>query len=188
MTKIIWGINIPYQSQQLDFEASDIKRKEIEATGEFASFLNYSIFIPCIRTHKEMYFELCECCGSQVVGGRAKRGWKSCSKECHNKVGSAWAHHKLQEEQNLKGKRPIFFWFKIRDECFRRDNFLCRKCGKDIRTDIKPGESHHIIPISKGGSNKLENLITYCYNCHKLEHSAIEKIKNKHKILSCFSL
>lgn len=28
-------------------------------------------------------------------------------------------------------------------------------------------ELHHIIPISEGGSNEMENLILLCPNCHK---------------------
>jgi len=184
--KIIWGINIPYQSTKIDFDATERKRKELEAQGEHPSFMECRVVVPCIRK-KDFFFEMCEFCGGQVTGGRLKRGWKSCSKECHDKVGSAWAHHTKIMEREQTGKRPVYFWFEFRHECFERDNYICQSCRCDVREHIKrgfnPPEAHHIIPISKGGSNKLSNLKTLCYDCHKEEHSRIGKIKRQHKPL-----
>jgi uncharacterized protein (DUF983 family) len=31
--------------------------------------------------------------------------------------------------------------------------------------------AHHGVPLSKGGSNELNNLTTYCSDCHKAIHS-----------------
>ena len=183
--KIIWAINVPIQGTEIDFAATDRKRKEMEDRGEFPSFLKCVVRVPCIR-YKDLSFELCENCGSQVVGGRAKRGWRSCSKECNTAVGSAWAAHTLRVEREQAGKRPLFFWFRIRGECFERDGYLCRNCGKDIRNENKPGEAHHIVPISAGGTNELSNLKTLCYDCHKLEHSRIGKAIRTHKSLQSF--
>ena len=185
--KIIWGINIPYASTDIDWDATEAKRKEIMASGKYPDLFKTIVRVPCIR-HKDFFFELCENCGSQVIGGRLKHGWKSCSKECHDKVGSAWAHHTLTIEREQKGKRPTFFWNTIREECFVRDEYQCRTCGKDIRKEDKPGEAHHITPISEGGSNKLDNLKTLCYDCHKREHSRVVKVIRTHKSLQSFEV
>jgi 5-methylcytosine-specific restriction endonuclease McrA len=183
--KIIWGINIPYQSFDIDWDATEVKRKEIIANGGYPNLMKTMVHIPCIR-YKDFYFELCENCGSQITGGRLSRGWRSCSKECNQQLGNAWAHHTLIMERQQAGKRPMFFWETIRRECFERDNHQCRTCGKDIRTENKPGEAHHIVPISNGGTNELSNLKTLCYDCHKLEHSRIGKAIRTHKSLQSF--
>ena len=51
-----------------------------------------------------------------------------------------------------------------RFEIFQRDRFMCRYCG------AIPGESElqidHIVPIAKGGTNSLLNLITACRLCN----------------------
>ena len=185
--KIIWGINIPYVSQEIDFDATDARRKELQELypDKYISFMDCRVWSPCIR-YQDYSFELCEYCGNQVVGGRLKHHWKTCSKECNEKVNGAWAHHTLTMERELKGARPTFFWWKIRNECFGRDGWKCQRCGKDIRTTNNPGEAHHIIPISEGGSNKLENLKTFCYGCHKIEHSHDLKEAKKYITLDNF--
>lgn len=53
-----------------------------------------------------------------------------------------------------------------------RDNYRCQCCGKnDCRLEV-----HHLLPRSKGGSDKLANLITLCSECHHLAHSSEEQL------------
>lgn len=52
----------------------------------------------------------------------------------------------------------------LRFSIFKRDNFTCQYCGKkapDIEIQID-----HIIPVSSGGDNRPNNLITACYKCN----------------------
>lgn len=44
---------------------------------------------------------------------------------------------------------------------FRRDNFTCKRCGRqeDLHAD-------HVIPESKGGPTTMENLQTLCRDCN----------------------
>lgn len=51
-----------------------------------------------------------------------------------------------------------------RNKAFERDNHICQSCG--MRLDKKMAQLHHIVPMSKGGTNDLSNLTTLCANCH----------------------
>lgn len=56
---------------------------------------------------------------------------------------------------------------KLRYQVLKRDNFKCCACGaspaKDPAVDL---HIDHIIPWSKGGETKLENLQTLCARCN----------------------
>ncbi|NMX22022.1 hypothetical protein C5S30_06250 [ANME-1 cluster archaeon GoMg4] len=57
-------------------------------------------------------------------------------------------------------------WDEIRKRIYRRDGWQCQKCGA---TNVQL-HAHHIIPLSQGGSNEPDNLITLCKNCHAELH------------------
>lgn len=44
----------------------------------------------------------------------------------------------------------------------------CVVCGFDYKPVL---EIHHIIPISLGGSNDINNLFPLCPNCHSIVHN-----------------
>ena len=46
---------------------------------------------------------------------------------------------------------------------FVRDNYTCQCCGKSKNKVL---QTHHIIYRSNGGSNRVDNLITVCTDCH----------------------
>ena len=52
---------------------------------------------------------------------------------------------------------------------FKRDNYTCQYCGKNLDDKIKL-HVDHILPLSKGGSNQENNLITACQKCNLEEH------------------
>jgi len=47
----------------------------------------------------------------------------------------------------------------------------CDVCGNPM-TDIL--EIHHVIPLSRGGDNTIENFVCLCPNCHKIVHKCID--------------
>jgi len=53
----------------------------------------------------------------------------------------------------LKGRRKTVY---------ARDNFRCLKCGSKEELTLD-----HIIPVSKGGKNRISNLQTLCYDCNQ---------------------
>ena len=57
------------------------------------------------------------------------------------------------------------FW-NVREYVLYRDNHTCQLCkGKNRIFEV-----HHIVPRSKGGTDKPDNLITLCSRCHKKVH------------------
>lgn len=69
----------------------------------------------------------------------------------------------------------IKLWRKLRKEVFARDNFTCKYCAK-IGGIL---EVDHVVPLSRGGTNDIENLATSCRNCNrrKRDMTAEEFIK-----------
>jgi hypothetical protein len=59
----------------------------------------------------------------------------------------------------------------IKQQVFERDGNKCQACGAVLKPSL--AEIHHSLPISKGGTNELSNLITLCRNCH---YSIADKI------------
>ena len=54
---------------------------------------------------------------------------------------------------------------RLRFEIFKRDEFKCQYCGITPPAGIL--EIDHITPVSKGGNNRSENLITACFDCNR---------------------
>jgi len=62
-------------------------------------------------------------------------------------------------------------WSKRRKNVFERDDHTCRGCGE--RKPTNEGlHCHHIVPLSEGGGNSFDNLITLCEDCHMSVHSS----------------
>jgi hypothetical protein len=54
---------------------------------------------------------------------------------------------------------------KIRFDVFKRDSFLCQYCGNHPPTIVL--EIDHISPVSAGGTNDIDNLVTACFDCNR---------------------
>lgn len=54
---------------------------------------------------------------------------------------------------------------KVRFDVFKRDGFCCAYCGNKPPTVVL--EVDHINPVSAGGSNSIDNLITACFDCNR---------------------
>jgi len=54
---------------------------------------------------------------------------------------------------------------KLRFEVFKRDGFTCQYCGQHPPSVTL--EIDHIKPVSKKGSNDVNNLVTSCFDCNR---------------------
>lgn len=62
-------------------------------------------------------------------------------------------------------------WDSRRRELYQRDEYTCQNCGaRGGRHGDAELHAHHIVPISKGGTNKPSNLKTVCKECHDAIH------------------
>ena len=60
-----------------------------------------------------------------------------------------------RDAQAFIGKKNIRNWL------FNRDGWACLCCGSHLKLSVD-----HIIPVNKGGANKLSNLQTLCRGCN----------------------
>ncbi len=54
---------------------------------------------------------------------------------------------------------------KLRWEVFKRDKFVCQycgACGPNVELEVD-----HKIPVSRGGTDDIDNLKTACFNCNR---------------------
>lgn len=65
-------------------------------------------------------------------------------------------------EKKIRIKVPIDS--RLRHECFKRDNYKCVECGRTKNDSILHAD--HIISVSQGGTDELDNLQTLCDTCN----------------------
>jgi 5-methylcytosine-specific restriction endonuclease McrA len=73
---------------------------------------------------------------------------------------------KISKYYRVKGKRRTPISKKLRFEIFIRDNYTCQYCNRTLSDGIKL-EIDHVLPISEGGTDDYENLITACQDCNR---------------------
>lgn len=78
-----------------------------------------------------------------------------------------------------KKEERIFFDTETRERVLRKSKCKCAKCGKEL--DMRNMTVDHIIPLSKGGTNKEYNLIAMCKKCNKEKGSLVFKPSDYYK-------
>ena len=69
---------------------------------------------------------------------------------------------------------------RVRLRILQRDNFICAYCKKKVSQE--KAHIDHIIPQSKGGSNKDENLTVACWKCNTMKGARIISQEKKLEI------
>jgi len=89
---------------------------------------------------------------------------------CHGSLPlrrSSWCSNECRAEYCLAGGH----WTTVKGAVFSRDKGTCQQCGK--RAPHVQIEVDHIIPVVKGGDDRLSNLRLLCTDCHKAETKAL---------------
>tara|TARA_B100000902_G_scaffold247617_1_gene234310 strand:+ start:2049 stop:2375 length:327 start_codon:yes stop_codon:yes gene_type:complete len=76
--------------------------------------------------------------------------------------------NKLRSGKSRRFVDPAF-----KDKIRRRDNYECRICFAKASEFKYALQVHHIRPVSIGGRDRENNLITLCENCHLEVHEDI---------------
>lgn len=57
----------------------------------------------------------------------------------------------------------------IRYKIYERDGFCCLYCGDNLKDKVRSICLDHVIPYSKGGTNRPKNLATACKKCNSIK-------------------
>lgn len=80
-------------------------------------------------------------------------------------------HQYISHPQPSKLPKPSIQNNRFKNAIFKRDNFTCQYCKKKLKWQTKYKDLHptidHTKPLSKGGSDLPDNLITACEHCNK---------------------
>lgn len=86
--------------------------------------------------------------------------------EVHQKIG-VQTYDKYERSPDYK-KKYGRAWKRISYK-YAKAHPLCERCLKESR--ITPMEEvHHILPVNRGGTNAVENLMSVCRSCHNKIH------------------
>ena len=59
-------------------------------------------------------------------------------------------------------------WKRIRDR-YAKEHPLCERCFDQGRVTLMD-EVHHIVPVNRGGTHDVSNLMSLCRSCHNIIH------------------
>lgn len=121
-------------------------------------------------------------CGNLYRGGVVtNRPLKICPvckqefKPYHNDTVYCSTKCRLERYITKKGlNNTIIEWNTLREFIIERDNFTCSKCGYFSMSNGL--NVHHVKPLSEGGTNSINNLITLCSKCHSTAHGIPSEI------------
>lgn len=87
----------------------------------------------------------------------------------------------LRLKHMKKGSNSRQVPLKDRVRVFDRDNYTCQMCGATVEDGAKL-HIDHIIPVSKGGTNELDNLQTLCFECNLGKSDSLEFKKTRERL------
>lgn len=83
--------------------------------------------------------------------------------EADSIIPSDFAKKENKNKNKNESRDPISP--KLRFEVFKRDKYVCQycgACGPDVELEID-----HVIPVSRGGTDDINNLKTACFKCNR---------------------
>jgi len=87
---------------------------------------------------------------------------------------------KRKRESNPYAKRREYIPVEIRHQVSAKYKFKCKYCGRSVR-HVKC-HVDHIIPLSRGGTNDIDNLCLACQDCNLRKYNKIYAKDSKDKL------
>ena len=121
-------------------------------------------------TPKGIQQRICPVCGKEFTPNSGSQIY--CCPQCARKAGVEKNRPRIDMRTAMKAKQNPYLLYAFNFECA-----VCRWSLPSFDTPnggMEPAagcEMHHIVPVAEGGSNKADNLILLCPNCHKLAHA-----------------
>jgi len=107
--------------------------------------------------------------GLAVSAGLTPRAWRTVKPailellvDMRPKIAACVRHLRTYDGQRL----PSSAWQIVRSIAFERDGYECTYCGAGRLL-----QGDHIIPLTRGGSNALNNVTTACQRCNHAKGS-----------------
>ena len=111
---------------------------------------------------------------------KIKKKWNAKNREEHYRRVKEWRKNNWEKllmqnrrrrmlERNVPGSHTLGEWELLK----KQYGYCCPSCGK-CEPEIKLTEDH-IIPISKGGSNYIENIQPLCRSCNCSKKSNVKR-------------
>lgn len=85
-----------------------------------------------------------------------------------------------QTKPEKKSKRKALSG-KTRLDVMERDDYKCQMCGRTVEDGVKL-HIDHIVPVSKGGGNDIDNLQVLCHECNLAKHDRMDLKATREKI------
>lgn len=146
------------------------KKLENEVREETERALEEAIALVEELTEKIRHERRCQNCGRWFDQRESKRN-KFCSKKCRNEDENRRKNKRL--EKNGKPDLTISL-----TKLYMRDGGICQICGKAIDFDRDPNADDypsidHIVPLSKGGLHRWDNVQLACRRCNYIKGDKI---------------
>lgn len=105
--------------------------------------------------------------------------------EKKTKVGKAKTAQKYSSKEKKKLRNEVTH--KLRFDVLERDQYTCQYCGLTNEDEYEDGEKvklviDHKIPLDKGGTNDLDNLLTACFRCNEGKKDRVLKVDSDEKL------
>lgn len=117
--------------------------------------------------YNQRFFEMeCLDCGHRYMANGCDVWLRKCP-VCQAKINTRKSQTQVKCNTSDNNKTSRVISDKLRYQVLKRDNFKCCACGASPAKDVSV-ELHidHIIPWSKGGETKIDNLQTLCSKCN----------------------
>lgn len=152
-----------------------MKKKTKQTEKHFKDFTSYLDWIGAEKRAKTNSFELARFVANEIVCVvyEGRKGI-SFSNEEARKVYHAFQDKKKITVSGTKRKR---FYDDIKNKLFERDGDKC--FYTDIELTLETATIEHLIPLSKGGKNNLDNLVLCTEESNQMmaDKPLVEKIK-----------